>query len=329
MADRSWQNQAPSRDGWFQIGTFDVTTSALIPMIGAVSMLVYAIDKVLLAHLSFEPNLVAKAQIWRLVTWPIPNPPDIFVALALYLFYLFGTQLEQFLGRIQFLKYVMFCVIVPSVLMTALYLVVKVAGADTSFLLGTSIVGGIRTLEVALLAAVAVEFPTMRFLFGIPARIIAAVFIAIDILQLLGDQLWGAVIFELVVVAVALIALRSFGMGSNLPSWVPVIQIPGLGNGQQTGRSGASVRVKSTAKAKRPSRSKEGSVVTGPWGETGTGTAGPSASGSSTRTGLNRNDREEVDRLLDKIAASGMESLSNDDRTRLEEASKRLREGGQ
>ena len=56
--------------------------------------------------------------------------------------------------------------------------------------------------------------------------------------------------------------------------------------------------------------SSSATVVSGPW-------APPSASAAS--------DQFEVDRLLDKISAQGIDSLSADERRRLKEASERLR----
>lgn len=69
-----------------------------------------------------------------------------------------------------------------------------------------------------------------------------------------------------------------------------------------------------------------GSVVTGPWGERGTATASTAASAPPRNSAMTRADRDEVDRLLDKIAQDGMASLDADERARLEDASRRLRE---
>jgi Rhomboid family len=329
MATRSWNNAGS--DGWFQVGEFNVTTSALVPMVGAISMFIYALNKSLLQYFYFEPELVARGEVWRLATWPIPNPPSIFTVFALYLFYMFGTQIEQILGRIGFMRYLAVCVLVPSVVFSLVYLVVRTIGGSaftgpTRFLIGPSLVGGIRLLEIALLAIVALEFPQTRFFFGIPARIIALVIIGIDFLQFLGDRLWGPLLFEITVIGVAVLVMKSFGLGRELPSWIPTVTLPSF----VTGSTDTSAAVGRKPKPKKARAGKSGGkVVAGPWGEQGTATAAPSAGAASPRNLLNRNDREAVDRLLDKIAASGMASLTAEEKLQLEEASKRLREGGQ
>ncbi len=321
MADRPWNSDALAGGAWFRIGNFDVTTSALIPFLGVVSMFVYAIQKSLLIFFIFEPGFVLRGRVWTLLTWPIVNVPALPTVIALYLFYMFGTYIERELGRIGFLKYLLICTVLPAILFTLAFLArTLIDGDKLGFLIGPSL-GGVRLLEIALLAVVAIEFPDIRFFFGIPCRVIAAVVIGIDVLQLVGDRDWGSLIFEMVIIFIAIAALKPFGMGKNLPAWVPGVSIPGLSPKQRNA-------------AKRPAtarsggkRAKKGQVVTGPWGETGTATSGTAA--SPGRAGLNRNDREEVDRLLDKIAASGMGSLSATERQQLEEASKRLRESGQ
>jgi hypothetical protein len=324
MADRPWNSDALAGDAWFRIGNFDVTTSALIPFIGAVSMLVYGLDPALLAHLEFESLLVTDGQLWRIFTWPIPNRPDIFVVLALFLFYLWGTQIERILGRLRFLYFVALLTVVPAVLFSIFQVVFNLFGdiRQQILLFGTSLVGGVRLLEIALLVTVAISSPQMKFFFGIPARVMAAVFVGIDLLQFLGKRLWGPFWFEIAVIVVGVLLMKPFGLGEHVPKWVPSIPIPGLGGG---GRVSSTRRGATARSVKRP---KKGSVVTGPWGERGTATA-TDAAPSPARAGLNRNDREEVDRLLDKIAASGMGSLSAAERQQLEEASKRLRESGQ
>jgi hypothetical protein len=325
MADRPWNSDALAGDAWFRIGNFDVTTSALIPFVGAVSMLVYGIDQSLFRLLEFESLLVTDGQLWRLVTWPIPNPPDIFVVLGLFLFYLWGTQIERILGRIKFLVFVALLTVVPAVLFSLVQIVFNITGSirQQFLLFGTSLVGGVRLLEIGLLVVVAISSPHMKFFFGIPARVMAAVFVAIDLLRFLGDRLWGPLWFEVAVIVVAVLLMKPFGLGEHVPRWVPAVPIPGLA---KVGATRGPKRATTARSATR--RTSKGAVVTGPWGERGTGTA-TDAAPSATRAGLNRNDREEVDRLLDKIAASGMGSLSAAERQQLEEASKRLRESGQ
>jgi hypothetical protein len=114
---------------------------------------------------------------------------------------------------------------------------------------------------------------------------------------LLGDRQTQELGFLLVTLAVALVGLRFVGLGEHL-AFIPA---PSRGR-------------KKPPKAKRgkPARTfKDSSVVSGPWSGGGSG---------SDLAG-----QAEIDRLLDKIAASGLESLTPEERRRLNDASKRMR----
>ena len=63
-------------DPWFRVGTVDVTTAVLVPALCVLSMLIWAVDPSLLAHLDLWPPDVRNGQVWRIVTWPLANEPD-------------------------------------------------------------------------------------------------------------------------------------------------------------------------------------------------------------------------------------------------------------
>jgi hypothetical protein len=80
--------------------------------------------------------------------------------------------------------------------------------------------------------------------------------------------------------------------------------LPRIGGGARSGGRRKAVRPARSAQRTSPS------VVTGPWG-------GPPT---------NAADQHELDALLDKISAQGIDSLSKGEKQRLNELSKRLRE---
>ena len=95
--------ERPSRDGWFRIGTVDVTTTALLVGLGVLSMFLYAIGGAdgPIFDMYFIAPLVREGEIWRLVTWPIANPPTrIWVILTLAFFWFVGHRIEDTVGRI-------------------------------------------------------------------------------------------------------------------------------------------------------------------------------------------------------------------------------------
>jgi membrane associated rhomboid family serine protease len=144
------------------------------------------------------------------------------------------------------------------------------------------------TVQLVVLLTFIAEYPNVRFFFGIPAWVLGAVYVAAEFLQLLGDRAGRNLIFFVVSLLTAVFAGRAFGMLEAYP-WIPKISFPHRG--------------------RKPKRSRRPAVVAGPW------------AGSNTYS----HDQTELDDLLDKISATGMNSLSKAEKERLNELSKRLR----
>jgi membrane associated rhomboid family serine protease len=281
------------RDGWFRLGSFDITTTAFMVLLGVVSMFVYAASEATLVRLVFSADLVRNGEIWRLLTWPIANPPtQIWVILTLVFFWFFGHRIEDTVGRKRFTWLILAMTVIPAALVTALNF-----SSDNAFVYGLSALGS------GLLVIYALDNPGAMFFFNIPAWIIALVFVGIDVLSLLGDRRYAQLVLELLVIAVGLVGARQYGMVEVL-HW-----IPNLGRNRGRTASPAASRAPKRAKpARRPANAS--SVITGPW----------AAGNGQTET-----DQIELDMLLDKISASGIASLTKGEKQRLNDLSKRLR----
>ncbi len=279
--------ERPERDGWFKVGQVDVTTTALLVGLGVLSMFVYAIDKAKLLDIAFVPQFARDGEVWRLATWPLVNPPtEIWVVLTLVFFWLFGHRTEDHIGRKRFTLLIAAMAIIPSALVMLINLDVN------HFTFGLGILG------TGLLVIFALDNPGAMFFFGIPAWIIALVFVGIDVLRMLGDEVYDTLLVELFVIAVAVIGARQCGMIENLAF------IPQVGKGKTKSRAAAP---RASGRGKRAKGGQQ--VVQGPWQS-----SGPSPA-----------DQIELDMILDKIGASGMDSLSRGEKQRLNELSKRLR----
>ena len=147
---------------------------------------------------------------------------------------------------------------------------------------------GVHTVQLVVLLTFIAEYPNVRFFFGIPAWVLGAVYVAAEILQLTGDREGAHLIFFLVSLVVGALAGRAVGMLEAYP-WIPKISMP--------------------HRQRQPKQSRRPAVVAGPWAGTSTVSAAQS----------------ELDELLDKISATGMNSLSKAEKERLNELSKRLR----
>ncbi|MGA0218728.1 MAG: DUF6576 domain-containing protein, partial [Ilumatobacteraceae bacterium] len=155
-----------------------------------------------------------------------------------------------------------------------------------------------------MLAIFAAENPDAPFFFGIPAWIIASVFVGIDILRYVGDRIWGSLLVMLLAIGTALVTIRQWGFADRLD------MIPRFANNSRHKKPTRSSR----GKVRRPSRSRGGNtkVVSGPWEPP---KVDPAAAGL----------QEELDSLLDKVSSQGLDALSSDEKKRLNELSKRLR----
>ncbi len=297
MAGRFSFSSPESRYGgppWFRVGELDITTTVLVTGACVLSMFVWAASPDALEPLILFADDVRRGQLWRLLTWPFANAPDIWTVITIAIFWYFGRELEGLLGRNRFATFLVILTVVPAIV---------AAIADLN-------VAGIEYLELGVFIVFIAEYPFARFFFGIPGWVIGAVIVGLQFLVLVGNRDGSGLIFLIVLLATAGLAARSYGLASNLP-WIPKLPLPGAAPSSKPARS-------STPKRSRGGRGSGSgrTVVDGPWA------APPPPTGART------NDvaaQAELDALLDKISASGLESLTNDEKRRLNELSKRLR----
>ncbi len=284
-------------DPWFRIGTLDVGTTVLVVLLCVASMFVWALDPSLVDNLVLYPDAVRNGEVWRVVTWPLANEPSLWTVLTLAIFWYFGREIEGLLGRMRFAAFLFILTVIPGLV----GVVLDLAQA------------GMRPLEFGVFLVFVAEYPFARFFFGIPAWALGAVFVGIEVLQLLGLRQEEGIIFLFVTIATAALTARSMGLATSLP-WIPKIPWPG------TGSSGPRRR-------RTPRPRGGGEVVTGPWAASSR--TGPTRPTSLPQPpGIAGSDQAELDALLEKIHDHGMESLTADEKRRLNELSKRMRNRG-
>jgi len=277
---------------WFRLGQLDVTTTVFVTLLIGASMILWAINPDVRFDLALIPNSITSGEVWRLVTWPLANRPDLWTIIGLAIFWYFGRELEGLMGRNRFAWFLVLLTLVPAVVATLLDL--------PQF--------GFRPLQFSVFLVFIAQHPFARFFFGIPAWALGAVFLGLEILQLVGLREGRGIIFLFVTLATAAVAARSYGLMESLP-WVPALPLPGSESSGSSSRPSRKQR-----RSSRSSRS-DNRVIDGPWGATPTAPANPAAPALQA----------ELDELLDKISAGGMESLSSDEKRRLNDLSKRLR----
>ena len=77
---------------------------------------------------NYQLGSVVEGDIWRLVTWPIPNEPHFWTIILFAIFYMLGSQIESLLGRWRFAFFLVALTLIPAVIVTAVEAVAGVNG---------------------------------------------------------------------------------------------------------------------------------------------------------------------------------------------------------
>ncbi len=202
-------------------------------------------------------------------------------------------------GRGKFVAWILTMAIVPALILTLLGPLSSSIDFMQQFGLSNLFLGGIWVY--------AATYPGVKWFEVVPLWALAAVFTVLNLLQFTGVNATGQTIFLLVSVAVALVAGRSLGLATGWP--IPHLPLDGSGRNKP----------KKKSKPKKQSRgsSSNSKVVDGPWKNAPAPMPPPS--------GPTAADQIELDALLDKIGANGMDSLTGAEKQRLNDLSKRLR----
>ena len=280
-------------DPWFRVGTIEVTTTVLVTGLVVVSWFIWAFARQFFIQLPFATDLARSGELWRMVTWPLANPLSsiiIFELIGLFFFFWFGRELERTLGRVRFLLFLGFVTILPAVV----------------GLLVDSVGYGIGMLGQGVFLTVVLRHRRERTFFELPFWAVGAALIGLNLLQLVGDGAYQELRFMVLELVAGALAARSFGLVDDI-AWIPRIPLPSSWTGEP--------RRAPSRPAKAPRRSRQRR------GEAEVVTLYP-----QQPTVRDLVDQADIDNLLDKISAQGIDSLTPDERRRLNEHSKRLRD---
>lgn len=286
-------------DGWFRLGSIEVTTTVLVVVLTIVSVIEWALEGnagPVQSHLALDPSAVVTGQLWRLLTWPLAYPFGIglFAILAVVFFWYFGSEIESILGKKRMAWFLGWTTLLLGLLWVGL---VELTPITNGLLSGAFELYGLNQLELMVLLVFIAESPQRRFFFNIPGWVIGAVIVAISVLGYVGNRQWLYLLdFLFGLVLVALVA-KSLGLLSEL-SGVPQLSFR---------------RTRKPKRSKRSSSSGQ-TVIPGPWQQ-----PPPTATPPVSR------DQAELDDLLDKIHAHGMDSLTDQEKDHLLVLRDRLR----
>lgn len=229
---------------------------------------------------------------WAVFTYMFVHGGFWHVLFNMLVVFFFGPPLEQRLGGTEFLK---------------LYLLAGLGGALLGFVFAfaTPVIGA-SGAAFGLMLAFAWYWPNAPIyiwgIFPIKAKFLVGAMVVFTFLATLGDaQSTTAHFAHLGGLIAAALYLRFGGGGSGTPSFL------GLGRVVRTPRVAIVQRTRDRAEERRASRTT------------------PSTGGPTRERGTDGELLDEVDRILDKISASGIASLTDEERAVLDEVSRRRR----
>ena len=295
-------------DPWFRIGTVDFNTTNTVTLAQVVGLFVVAFEGnfgPMMRQLPMAPDSVFGGQLWRIVTWPFfvwpyNHPKGGFsTVIAIFFFWYFGKELERYLGRVRML-----------VLFVGSTLLLTVVGLALSpFIEG--FLAGISLIELVVFLVFVAENPHARFFFNIPAWLIGAVIVGIQVLGYLANRDWFGMLSFVIGLYFCAILAKSLGLLQDYHQ-IPAVpnrynprtqqarrNRPAKGRGRSHGHGNGHGRGHTTGPT----------VVAGPWEH------------------LSK-DQRELDALLDKISQHGVEALTDKDRARITELRERIRRQG-
>jgi membrane associated rhomboid family serine protease len=192
---------------WMGRYPVDVTTILVITHVATMvagCLLIAFGGTAFFAWLQFDSDAVLHGFAWhQLVTYAFVHAPSslLWFAIEMYMLFIFGREVERFLGRKAFIALYCILLIGPTVLLSLWGLKQRTALAGSS------------DLHMGLFIAFATIYPRVELMFRILAKWAAVVFVAAFTLQLMAFHIWWelAVLWFSVGAAFLFVELRGAG----------------------------------------------------------------------------------------------------------------------
>lgn len=195
--------------------------SAILAIVGAVSMVVYAVlgfDVILNLVFSFD-SAFKEWHIWTPFTYAFANPPSIWTVLGCYLLWRFGEAVERHFGRLIFVKLLLLLLIISPIAITLLHLV-GFQGLSCA---------GMMELEFGVFMAFATLYPRAKInliILTLDAWVLAVIFVGVSALSSISGRDWGSLILLAANVGSAYAFIRYQKGDYRFPTIIKIIREP-------------------------------------------------------------------------------------------------------
>ena len=273
-------------DPWFRIGQIDVTTTVGLIGLGIISVFVWAIEG--RSHEISLKLLLDPQRVQEGEIWRLITWPLVNQASfwTIFLFFILYMLGNQ-LENLMGRRTFLYLLLAFTVIPAVVVTLASISNSSPAFIYG------LRFVELGVLIAFAAQFPFARFWPGIPAWGIVTVIVGLQFLDALQMRSGLHALTLLSVAITALVGMRSLGYAADL-HWIPALPISG------------NARRESRQRPKRQRRFKKNHL-------------------RAVTEFRDRHTEKEIDQILDQVAEDGGDSLSKDQRKRLEQHSKELR----
>lgn len=294
---------------WFRLGQLEVTTPVLVLLVWTGTLLVWVAEgpaRTISQYLWLDTSAAGSGEVWRIVTWPFVHGSfQLWDIINAAIFWMFGTELERQTGRRAF-----------GILTGSAIVVIGIAAVIFGAVLGKSTtLVDLDLLALTVVLLYCAEHPTRPFFFNIPAWAIAAVIVALEVVNDLANRDLTRLLTVLVASAIIALIAKKVGLLSNYDR-VPELSLPGGGSDRP---AKAQKPAKGGGLGGRFRRAEEAEIV-----------PMPSQPVRPRPTPVVPDDVSAddlaLDALLDKISATGIDSLTEGERRQLDEIRERRRQ---
>ena len=197
---------------WMGRYPVDVTTMlvGLHVAVAIFTAILYAIGVApILAYFQFDSAAVWSGQVWRLFTYAFVHAPSalLWFAVEMYMLFVFGREVERFIGRRTYIGLYVILLFAPALLLTI------------CALWQPSILWGSTAIHFGIFVAFATIYPRAELFLRITAKWIVVILAAVYTFQLLAYQKWTDLVVVWTSIGAAFLFIEFSGAGPELAWW--------------------------------------------------------------------------------------------------------------